>query len=142
MAVEFFASSKERERDALMYGFLVIMLFYGLGIALNKWGHVPLPGNLIGLLLLAVCLIMGWIPLERVEKVSAFLLKHLMLFFVPILVGVIPFLPLLAKQPLPTLVALIFGPILVMYLSGNIVKHWTAHKKKGHMAAGEEDLPC
>jgi holin-like protein len=53
-----------------MRGWLVILGFYGCGTALHEWARVPLPGSLIGMLLLTVALGTGWIRLELVEGAS------------------------------------------------------------------------
>jgi holin-like protein len=105
-----------------MKGLLVLLGFFGLGTLANRWLHVPMPGNLLGMLLLTVCLCLGWVKLETVERTGSFLLKHMMLFFVPIMVGVAQYLDVLKQDPWPVFVSLLAGPLCVMAVSGVVVQ--------------------
>jgi holin-like protein len=67
-----------------------ILALYGLSLLGNvivKSFHLPLPGNLVGMLILFLLLMMKAVPLSWVEGGSSLLLKHLSLFFIPIAVG-------------------------------------------------------
>lgn len=35
-------------------GIVILLAFYGVGVAASKWLHIPLPGNLVGMLLLTL----------------------------------------------------------------------------------------
>ena len=48
---------------------------------------LPIPGNVVGVLLLFTLLCLGIVKLAWVELAADFLLKHLVFFFVPIAVG-------------------------------------------------------
>ncbi len=50
---------------------------------------LPLPGNVVGALLLLALLSVGAVRLSWVERGGDFLLRHLSLFFVPAAVGVL-----------------------------------------------------
>jgi holin-like protein len=67
-----------------------ILILYGLSLLGNvivKSFHLPLPGNLVGMLILFLLLMVKAVPLCWVEGGSSILLKHLSLFFIPIAVG-------------------------------------------------------
>ncbi|MDO5288449.1 MAG: CidA/LrgA family protein [Pseudomonadota bacterium] len=79
-----------------LQGFTLILLMQALGEGLVRLLHLPLPGPVIGLLLLLLALY--WPPLRQPVQVCAdFLLSHLALLFVPISVGVVSQLPLLQQ---------------------------------------------
>ncbi|WP_167569083.1 CidA/LrgA family protein [Brevibacillus migulae] len=105
-----------------MRGFFVLLLFYGVGVAGAKWLHIPIPGNMLGMLLLAGCLLTGMVKVETVEKAASFFMRHMLLFFIPILIGVTAYFPLLKGQMSPILFALLLGPPLVMIVTGWIVQ--------------------
>ena len=65
---------------------LLVVLFYA-GAALVQATGMPLPGNLVGMLLLLALLRLGVVRLEHVEEAAGLLLKHLNLFFIPLAVG-------------------------------------------------------
>jgi holin-like protein len=48
---------------------------------------MPLPGNLVGMLLLLALLRLGVVRLEQVQDAATLLLQHLNLFFIPLAVG-------------------------------------------------------
>ncbi|NGQ94135.1 CidA/LrgA family protein [Brevibacillus sp. SYP-B805] len=119
-----------------MRGWLILLLFYGVGTAASKWGHVPLPGNMLGMLLLAAFLLSGIIKPETVEKASAFLLRHMLLFFVPILIGVTDFIPLLSRNQGPLLLALLIGPPLAMLGTGWTVQRVVSRRRRQQLLQG------
>lgn len=113
----------------IVQGILILLAFYGVGTLASKWLHIPMPGNLLGMLLLALCLCMGWIRMDWVEQASAFLIRHMMLFFVPIIVGVASYMNWIAKDPWSILTALVLGPLVVMLVSGRVVQ-WYLNRSK------------
>jgi holin-like protein len=77
-------------------GITWLLLLQSLGEVLSRGLHVPLPGPVLGMLLLLLAL--RW-PLvqESVRPVAEFLLQHLSLLFVPVGVGVMTHVALLSQ---------------------------------------------
>jgi holin-like protein len=75
-------------------GFAIILGFDLLGLLLHAVG-VPLPAHVLGMILLAVALFAGWVKVEWIENAAGLLLRHMLLFFVPAIVGIITFASLL-----------------------------------------------
>ena len=48
-----------------------------------------LPGNVLGMLLLFLALVFGWIKLQEVSEIAHLLTKNMALFFVPSTVGIV-----------------------------------------------------
>ncbi|HZG55146.1 CidA/LrgA family protein [Paenibacillus sp.] len=107
-----------------MRGLAVLLGFHLAGTALERLAGVPLPGNVIGLLLLLAALLLGWVKLEWVESTAQFLLKHMMLFFAPIVVGTIAFLPLIRAEWAAIVVSLLLGPLIVVVATALAAKLW------------------
>jgi holin-like protein len=103
-----------------MAGFAILLFFNLLGLVLQRLG-VPLPFNVIGLILFTVCLFAGIIKLQWVETAATFLLRHMLLFFAPVVVGVIAFESLLRREWLAVTVGLVGSFLIVMLVTG-----WTA----------------
>lgn len=74
-----------------MAGIAILLLYNLIGTGLHELLHVPLPGNVLGMLLLTLSLLLGWVKLRWLEESAQFLLKHMMLFFAPTIVGVIAY---------------------------------------------------
>ncbi len=78
-------------------GLAWLLLLQLVGEVLSRAFSLPLPGPVIGMLLLMPAL--GWRPLrEPVTEVARFLLAHLSLLFVPVGVGVITHLGVLQQH--------------------------------------------
>lgn len=78
-----------------LIGFTLLLLFQVLGEALSLVLPLQLPGPVIGLLMLWPSLANTWM-LRHVRAVAEFLLANLSLLFVPVGVGVIIHLDVLA----------------------------------------------
>ncbi len=104
---------------------LRIVALFCLGLALlvlaQKAGELavatiglPLPGSLIGmLLLLAVLIGLGRVP-RPIELAAGGLLRHIMLFLMPVVAGVLDHVGLLQGQWLSFLVAGLLGTFLTL----------------------------
>ena len=73
---------------------LIVSAQLGALIGINKAGylaaaalHLPLPGNLVGMLFLFALLRSGLIPQGWIEETSSILTRHLVFIFIPIAVG-------------------------------------------------------
>ncbi|MBM7564557.1 CidA/LrgA family protein [Paenibacillus sacheonensis] len=116
-----------------MRGFCIIMGFDGAGFLLHSLAGVPLPSHVLGLLLLTAALFLGIVKLEWVEASAAFLTKHMMLFFVPLLAGAAGFLPALGDSWLAAAVSLTLGTAVIMLTSG-LATRWLLRKRKERTA--------
>jgi len=123
----------------IVQGVLILLVFYAGGTLANRWLHIPLPGNLLGMLLLTLCLCTGWIRMGWVEQASAFLVRHMMLFFVPIIVGVGSYMGWIAKDPWTIVLAMVLGPLVVMLVSGRVVQWYLERQRKQAEPAVEQE---
>lgn len=93
---------------------LPLLLCQLAGEALSRGLHLPLPGPVLGLILL----LLGFACFERlilqVRPVAQGFLSHLSLLFVPAGVGVVGHLDALSKTGLPLLAALVISTVLAI----------------------------
>lgn len=66
-----------------------LLFFYLLGIGVSALIGGIIPGSVLGMVLLFVALVFGWLSPERVSRLSELLLENLVLFFLPAAVGLI-----------------------------------------------------
>jgi holin-like protein len=104
----------------LMLGFAILLGFNLIGLWLQMSLHVPLPANVIGLILFTASLFAKLIKLEWVETTAAWLTGHMMLFFTPFVVGTMVFFPLIATNWLSIGIGLIGGSMAVLVVTGFI----------------------
>lgn len=101
-----------------MLGLAILLLFNLLGLLLQRWLHLPLPGNVIGLILFTLALALRVVKLEWVEATANFLLRHMMLFFVPFIIGTVVFLDILRDAWLAITAALVLSTFIAMAATG------------------------
>lgn len=114
----------------LLRQFLIILLVCFIGEILNKVVHIPLPGSIIGLILLLVCLLTGMVKAEQIEEISKFLLDHLAFFFIPAGVGLIAYIGILKDNLLPILAICFLTTFLVMIVTGWTVQFLKRSKRQ------------
>ena len=120
---------------AILSGFLTLLLFQLAGTELEHWLHVPVPGPVIGMVLLA-----GWMLLrgagkhEDVETTSDGLLGWLPLLFVPAGVGVVTELGLLRTAWLPVSVGLVGSTLLTLVVTVGVMQ-WFARRTRNRRQA-------
>jgi holin-like protein len=76
-----------------LQGITVLLVLQSVGELVSRWLHLPLPGPVVGMLLLLLTLQHSWVQ-GCVAAVAEFLLSHLSLLFVPVGVGVMTHLGL------------------------------------------------
>lgn len=93
--------------------------------------HLPLPGNVLGMLILFGLLSAKIIPLPWVEEGAALLLKHLAFFFIPIAVGLMNWGSLFSVSGLILVLALLTSALLSISLTGWLVQTIQRGKQEG-----------
>ncbi len=101
----------------------LLLLFVFLGDFLNRGLGIPLPGNILGLVLLLLALLAGLVKLEQVEQVGQFFLSHMTVLFVPAGVGLLAILGVIRGSWLILVLIALVTTILVLALTGLIVQN-------------------
>lgn len=101
---------------AIILGILMI------GEVINNLLNIPIPGNIIGMILLFLGLYFKIIKLDMIEDTSNFLLKYLAFFFIPPGVALIALLDELSSIWFSFLVIIILSSIIVMAVTGVVVQ--------------------
>ncbi|AEI41482.1 CidA/LrgA family protein [Paenibacillus mucilaginosus] len=113
-----------------MRGFAILLGFYFIGAMLHEFAHLPLPANVMGLILFTASLFLGWIRLEWVEEASGFLIKHMLLLFAPFVVGTMVFFGRIGAEALPLLLSLFGSTFGVLWITGWTVRLLGPGRKK------------
>lgn len=118
---------------------VVIQLFFlwllnELGYFLVNTFHLPMPGNVVGMILLFVLLLTGVVKLSWIENASSLLIKHLAFFFIPIAVGLMNFGSLFLKSGLSLLIVVVGSLAVGIFATGAVSQELV--KKKGGVEDG------
>jgi putative effector of murein hydrolase LrgA (UPF0299 family) len=111
----------------MLRGLVAVLLFDLAGELAARVLHVPLPGPVIGMVLLFVALV-AWRELaRRIERGASLLLRHMSLFFVPAGVGVVTQIGVIRAEWLPIAAALV-GSTLLALAAGGAAFAWGARR--------------
>tara|TARA_R110001583_G_scaffold19176_1_gene75391 strand:- start:28188 stop:28556 length:369 start_codon:yes stop_codon:yes gene_type:complete len=104
-------------------GFLIILLFLIIGKAISPLLPIVFPGSIIGLILLFLGLRIGVIKLEWVLDSANFIIKYMVILFIPLSVGIINYFDLLLNNWLVILCSIFFTSFLIMLSVGHLFQH-------------------
>ena len=102
--------------------FAVLLVFQTLGEGLAYALKLPIPGPVIGMLLLFLYLIIRSDAVHQLAPTSLELLKHLSLLFVPAGVGIMVHADRIAAEWLPISVALVASTVLSIAVTAVVVR--------------------
>ncbi len=108
----------------MLGGFVIIMLFLMGGDLLSRAG-VPLPGNVIGMMLLTSALALKFVKAEWVRPAAEFLVDNLSLLFVPAGVGVMAYFDIISRNWLPIAISVLLSTLLIVLVAGTLLDRLT-----------------
>ncbi|MGE0972322.1 CidA/LrgA family protein [Klebsiella sp. WOUb02] len=103
---------------------LQVLVYAGLFVCaqyLVNWLHLPLPANLVGMLMLLALIVCRVIPLNWVRAGARWLLAEMLLFFVPAVVAVVNYTQLLLMDGWRILLVIALSTTLVLGVTAWVV---------------------
>ena len=97
---------------------LLLYCYFFVGDFLQSITQFPLPGSIVGLLLLWGSLFIKILPLHWVELGSNSLLSYLPIFFIPAIVGVMEYWEVFVGKGLLLFLIIVISTLLTMGISG------------------------
>lgn len=108
---------------------LILWSIHQLGLLLTKWTSIPLPGNVIGMVLLFILLTTGILPISWIERGAKLLIKHLAFFFIPICVGLMTVVNFVVTDALFLMFIIVLSTCVGIVITG--LTSQSMSKKKG-----------
>ncbi|WP_409075136.1 CidA/LrgA family protein [Pantoea sp. C3] len=99
---------------------LYISVFVGCDRLVN-WLHLPLPANIVGMLLMLVLIVTRIVPLGWVKAGSNWLLAEMLLFFIPAVVAVVNYGDLLRVEGWRIFLVIAISTLLVLASTALVV---------------------
>lgn len=109
---------------------IIVIGIYLLCEFISKSLNLPIPGNILGMLLLLFLLIMNIVKIEDIDTVTNFFLDHLAFFFIPAGVGLLSSIFLIKDIWLKVTVVCFATTLLVIVVTGIIVQFISKILKK------------
>lgn len=110
-----------------------LFFFSLLGVTLSTILPFPIPGSVIGMILLFLALHFKLLQIEKVEEVGDWLVHNMAILFVPAGVGLMTNFGLLASIWWQLLLIVLFTTGLMIILVGKCVQYIADKKAKGEI---------
>ncbi len=110
--------------------FMIILLFSIVGEVISVLFHLPVPGSIIGLILLFIALQLKIIRLRHIHTVGTFLLDNMTILFLPASVGVMQYVDVIVPNLFP-LVLIVLGALIINLMTMGLVVSWIKHQFEG-----------
>lgn len=101
-----------------MFGFFIILLFLVVGNIVSWAIGGIIPGSVIGMLLLFICLCLKWIHPHQIRAAATALTNNMSFFFVPAMVGIMEQWQIIRLNLAGWLGILILSTLAIMVSSG------------------------
>lgn len=124
----------------MLKGLAIILGFQLMGEAIVSGLQLPFPGPVVGLLLLWVALERGWVYLQAVETAARLLLEHLVLFFVPVVVGAMVYIDLFARHWLALGLGIGLSTMIGLLVTGKVASYWQKSSIDDALSRSSADL--
>ena len=107
----------------MVHAFALLLVFQLIGEVLVQVLALPVPGPLVGMLLLFGALVLRRELAPELANTAQALLSHLMLLFIPAVTGVMMYFDRIGREWLPFLAACLLGAAITMAVTA-FTLHW------------------
>ncbi|MGL5379296.1 CidA/LrgA family protein [Clostridium sp.] len=101
---------------------IIILGVYIIGELISKGFNLPIPGNILGMLLLFTLLCTNVINVEKVEMVGNFFLDHLAFFFIPAGVALLNSFDMIKSSFIQIVIICLITTVIVIAVTGKVVQ--------------------
>lgn len=120
----------------MIYAIAALLAFQFAGELVVRTLGLPLPGALAGMLMLFAALAMlGRVP-EPLTRTTGTLLQHMMLLFIPAIVGVMTHFDRVAREWQPFLIASVVGAAVTLVVTAQTLRWLLRAKPQAETEAG------
>lgn len=98
--------------------FSIILSIYFLGELIQKAFNLPIPGNVLGMIILFFSLYIGVVKLDMIDKISDFLLENMAFFFLPAGASLITCFALLKGKLTAILAVSLISTVVILVVTG------------------------
>lgn len=113
-----------------------LLFFYLLGLGLSVLIGGIIPGSVLGMVLLFMALVFGWLSPNRVSRVSELLIDNMVLFFLPAAVGLVTSVGLITANLTAILVAAAVSTVLIVAAVAVTQQRMEIRKRKRKIREG------
>lgn len=111
-------------------GLLVVFFIQYLSIFLVNIFSWTFPPSLIGMIILALLLYFNIISMELMRDSCSLLLNHMVLFFVPVTIGIVMYTDVISENILVLGVVIFFSTLITMLVTALIADYFVERKQR------------
>ena len=108
---------------------LIILGVYLIGEFISSILNLPIPGNILGMIILFILLCTKVVKVDNIETVSNFFLNHLSFFFIPAGVGLMSSVDVIKSTWIQIFIVCIITTILTIGGTGRVVQMISSNAK-------------
>lgn len=112
---------------------LIILGIYLVGEVLSASLHLPIPGNILGMIILFILLCTKVVKVDNISNVTNFLLDHLAFFFIPAGVGLMASMGIIKSTWWQLLVVCLSTTVIIIGVTGIIVQAISKRAKEKNL---------
>lgn len=101
---------------------MIILIAYFLGVIIQSVFNLPIPGTVLGLIILFLALSFGIVKTEMIEDICDILTSHMSFLFVPAGVGLITSMDILKNNAISFTVIILVSTVVVWIVTAYVVK--------------------
>jgi holin-like protein len=120
----------------MLAGLTWLLIYQCIGEILVRWTGLPVPGPVVGLVLLFATLAAKGTAPDSLQTAASGLLSHLSLLFVPAGVGVMLHFHRVASEWLPIVAALVISTVLALAVTALVMRRLLARQDRRDADAG------
>ena len=105
----------------MLHGILILLVFQFVGECLSKVFELKIPGQIIGMVLLLLFLILRKRSFHALDASVFWLLRYLPLFMIPAAAGIITQFDTIASESLALIASLGIGTLLALAFSAKLI---------------------
>ncbi len=111
---------------------LFLYVFYLIGSWIQSTFTLPIPGSIIGMILLFIFLLINVIHEKWVKEGANWMVSHLVLFIIPATVGIMNFFSFFKGKGLLLILIVLVSTAMVL-ISTSFSTQWIIRRKKDHI---------
>lgn len=102
----------------LIKQFAVIFTIYSISDIISKTLKLPIPGNVLGMILLFLLLLTGIIKENQIDEASDLLISNMALLFIPGTLAIIDEYIYVKDEIIPFIIICVFMAVIIMIITG------------------------
>lgn len=107
----------------------LLYAIYLIGSWIEQTFMLPIPGSVIGMILLFILLLTRGIKDTWIQDGASWMVNHIVLFIIPATVGVMSYFSLFMGKGFLLILIVLLSTIIVLVTTG-LASQWIIHKKK------------